>query len=306
VHRRRTYILAALALLLGAGVFLAVHGNKEPRYKGRNLTAWILIYSPLIGESDTRTKQEAQIAINAIGTNALPYLLKWLTYEENKRFAKLRGYLPPILQQTIFGNWLVRPDKVFRSYSAQEAFRALGSNASPAIPELTRLVQSTNSNNDLAANRAIFALRELGDLSIPVLVNSLSLTNLPTSRRVFLSKVLAEKQSFNGDRTACIRPLINCLEDQNPLVAAGAATFLGNLGIEADSVIPALEAAANKHGHQVRVFAIDAIGRFGPKARSATPFLVKALASTIPTEAEAATNALRQVAPEALTNAPAP
>src|SRR5256885_15128646 len=69
----RLYIvLFACALIVACGFFLWAR-EREPQYKGRSLTGWLRRYESKDGE--------AAAAVRQIGTNAIPFLLKWMCYE---------------------------------------------------------------------------------------------------------------------------------------------------------------------------------------------------------------------------------
>src|SRR5580765_6800100 len=70
--RKRAVYLMLVVLVLG-GVLVAVFGRRErePEYGGKRLSEWV---KKLPGE-------DAEKGIREIGTNALPYLLKWIRYE---------------------------------------------------------------------------------------------------------------------------------------------------------------------------------------------------------------------------------
>src|SRR5713101_6945786 len=80
MRRRLVYLILGLVLL--AGVLVAVfRREREPEYGGKRLSEWVMV----IGHSDPATgsiqRAEAADAIRKIGTNAFPYLLKWISYE---------------------------------------------------------------------------------------------------------------------------------------------------------------------------------------------------------------------------------
>jgi HEAT repeat protein len=299
--RGRVLLLAALLVALAALVALFAL-NPEPRYQGRHLSEWILLYwEPDTPDAD---KTEAAEAIRAIGTNAVPDLVKWLPFKEPTAHARLRLRLLnlPILLPKRVREPLAVPPMLVRSLSAVSGFRALGTNAVSAIPALAVLARDSDPTA-ATSFLAIQALAGIGDVALPALTNNL--TSLLANRRAAIAQVLGEKIHFGNNPSLRLPPLLACLQDHDPLVAAAAATSLGDLALDPDSVIPALQSAADNHGvPTVRLPAIEAIGKFGPTARAAAPFLVRALASTKADEARAGATALRRVAPEMLTNAP--
>jgi hypothetical protein len=63
--------------------------DPEPEYHGKKLSAWIDSFWPqpigvITGVGFSNKPRKAEEAVRHIGTNALPYLLKWLNYERPK------------------------------------------------------------------------------------------------------------------------------------------------------------------------------------------------------------------------------
>src|SRR6266480_1197120 len=73
-------------VLIGAGVLVVVgllvcglFREREPEYGGKRLSEWVQVLGAHAANGgDAHLADEA---IRHIGTNALPYLLKWLSYE---------------------------------------------------------------------------------------------------------------------------------------------------------------------------------------------------------------------------------
>src|SRR5215510_5412200 len=100
----------ALALLIA---ILALSRDKEPRYQGRSLSQWLRVYEkspgplrvyetssgPPIYFPDTRLLQGGQLpdqaeAVNAvrqIGTNAIPWVIRWMRQERSPWKDKVRA-----------------------------------------------------------------------------------------------------------------------------------------------------------------------------------------------------------------------
>jgi len=244
---------------------------------------------------------EAALAIKAIGSNGLPYLLKWLQHETsrgNRRVSNALRNLPLNLSSKKFVQSMAATadSRTARAEAAMWAFLPLQSQAEPAIPELARLMRSTNTG---WSSRAVIALACVGNRAIPTLVNGL--TNPSPEHRMRIAAILGDRFFFSEDVSPRVAALLKCLEDPTA-VAWTAAASLGNLQAQPETVLPALQLAAEKHRQkEVRLEAIKATGRFGAGGRAAIPFLIRALSSTNSEQAEAATNALRQVAPDLLT-----
>ena len=76
--KRPSFLLgAALVAIVACACVLALQSifeKPEPAYKGKRLSEWVM---DLNGEFTV----EQATALNEIGTNAVPHLLKWFTYE---------------------------------------------------------------------------------------------------------------------------------------------------------------------------------------------------------------------------------
>jgi hypothetical protein len=81
--RRRNKILIAVAgALPTAALVLAVRPEHEPSYDGRPLSEWLHVCSCRKPERPTYDEREkAAQAIRHMGTNAIPTLLRWISYD---------------------------------------------------------------------------------------------------------------------------------------------------------------------------------------------------------------------------------
>ena len=107
---------------------------------GKNLEAWV---NELGGKQEALVRGRAEQAIKEIGTNALPFLV-----EETR-----------ILGQawTIdITNFYSTPVMVTRLMNVRTAFKILGSVASPAIPQLEKLL-----NQGVLADSAAYDLTQI-------------------------------------------------------------------------------------------------------------------------------------------------
>src|SRR5262245_59418301 len=87
--RKRRFYLLLIGVLVVMGVLIAVLSRPaEPEYQGRRLSDWIIIYA-----SERNAREEAKDAISHVGTNALPWLVKWIQYEPPPWKIKLNALL---------------------------------------------------------------------------------------------------------------------------------------------------------------------------------------------------------------------
>src|SRR5215471_17263091 len=127
--------------------------HNQPVYNGRTLAQWLDVgaHSPNArvwgprndGRGPTPQQlRQAEESVRAIGTNAIPTLLEWISYKPSppKRF--IRGlvdllHMPP--QAGIFLSGGYKPES--RSDLAVLGFALLNTNALPARDELSKMVR---------------------------------------------------------------------------------------------------------------------------------------------------------------------
>src|SRR2546425_11158597 len=77
MRRRRNYVLIFALGIVVAGLVVAFIPSREPSYAGKRLSEWVDGYAA----AWPNAQSESDEAIRHIGTNAVPYLLKWIQYE---------------------------------------------------------------------------------------------------------------------------------------------------------------------------------------------------------------------------------
>ena len=130
-------MIAAAAVVVIAVLFaIAWPGEKEPEYQRKKLSEWLDAYQSAaffsgIG-ADQRTK-EAEDAVRHIGTNALPWLLRWLKAETPGWRLGLSRNLPWQGRMERLRTWLVNANT--KAEAAVTGFEILGEQASAASPQ---------------------------------------------------------------------------------------------------------------------------------------------------------------------------
>jgi hypothetical protein len=152
-----------LTVALGGLLFMA-SAPKEPAYDGKKLSAWLdelvaLNNSNRGGALNTPTK-----AVVAIGTNALPWLLKELRADGNRLHWRCNQLLN---KQSVIKYRF--PDVNSRLRRAAFGFQVLGGLAEPAIPDLLKLVE-------VSPGYVPGALVGIGPLAMPALSQCLTNT----------------------------------------------------------------------------------------------------------------------------------
>jgi hypothetical protein len=185
-RRRRVFVVSALCILLAIGLVALWPREREPEYNGKPLSVWLALYADhptnwtfaQIGGHMTMSKfqrlpgvpspDEAAEAIRKIGTNALPFLLKWINYEPPawktwslNTSTKLQALWRRIFHaQKSLTVVTYPPVAKTRADSASRAFYLFGREALPAVKRLNE-IESDKTHPD-ASRRAWIALAEIG------------------------------------------------------------------------------------------------------------------------------------------------
>ena len=117
--------------------------EREPEYNGKRLSEWLVLYHEQIdvegADFRSELRDEAE-AVHHIGTNALPWLLRWVRYEPPAWRIKVYSFMkrmPRALQIDFLMNGVI-PFRYQQYNLALTGFSILGERASPAVPELAR------------------------------------------------------------------------------------------------------------------------------------------------------------------------
>jgi len=162
--RRKALVWTLFGLFIAfALILISTHPpyrNNEPVYKGLGLAQWLDIvarhringYFPAFQgrhQSKNATPEqvsEAEEAVRAIGTNALPSLLTWIRYEPSspKRFYRgILDLLPlPELKRAFLWGLPGTKHELLAEYAVL-GFRLLNTNALPSVADLSKLASDT-------------------------------------------------------------------------------------------------------------------------------------------------------------------
>jgi hypothetical protein len=297
--RRRRLLLFLLA---GAAVvtvgWLAWPRGREPEYKGRKFSEWILVAGQHFAPEGGPSQDDGVEAFSQIGTNGLPWVMEWIRslppiwkWKLHEKLWQLTSKLPGPFRFSD-GSGLS-----FEAEGIQGYFAALGSQASPAVPELTRIMNDATAPG---ASFAGFALSKIGAEGLPPLLALLGNPRTSSSVREWAVIAVAQMHNLGSNAPAVVGVLIRCLSDPDGTVASRAGYAIGHLALEPDLAVPALAKALQNPNADVRHGAARALGEFGDQARPAAAALVKALNDSDFSVRLYATNALRQIAPEVL------
>jgi HEAT repeat protein len=231
-------------------------------------------------------------------------LVSWAEYQvPNWRYKLAKRYssFPRPIYSDSLANFLEIGKAWVRSLNSVFAFRVLGTNASAAIPELSRFVMDTRNRD---RRNAAYALAYIGGRdALPPLLAALEDKTAPGTQRAIIAGAIPHLNYRGPELTNAVPVMIAWLGDSNQFVPSFAAMALGTFLVQPEQCVPALMKAVASPDYHVRRNAIRALGNYGRDATNAINAVSKALDDSHQDVRKEATNALQKIAPEVLTNA---
>ena len=292
MHLRKRVLLPAICLVLAVALLLLLTGDSEPQYQGRKLSQWLRTYDGHYPDQSTPSLR-AQAAIREIGTNAIPYLLKWISYEPSSLKTKTLQFLerlPLPMRRHLVRSPIVSAD------DAEHGFFILATQANSAIPELKRLaITSSSSERAFSCTRS---LAFIGPNAMPALMEIFTNAN-PVARSCAI--LVIGELGTNG--LSAIPTLLKLLADADQSLGCAAEDTLGKLALCPEAVIPALMTNLSSTSAQRRACAARGLGGFGPKASAAVPQLLRMIKDPSAVASEEARHAIFKITGQTLTEA---
>jgi HEAT repeats len=237
-----------MALALGV-LFILKLWLREPSYGGKPLSYWLTQLAPEVSKGPfswlvvpneglaTEKIRQAQIAIRAMGTNAVPFLLNKIRREHwsgERLYGAIWQKIPLGLRQRL------SPPRQFRNYGNphSQIVWALQTLNSDAVPALIAALRDSNSDVQITALAALGGFGTNADVAIP------SLEKLAKHPNGFVRRwAIFTLGRVGPKRTNAIPTLIAALQDNeiSPLpgssarVRETAAEVLGQLGPQAQA-----------------------------------------------------------------------
>ncbi len=270
---RQAAVLGLLALVALALVVFFCTQKREPVYEGKPLSYWLLV-SP---EGPNGAAAEKNNAIHAIGSNAVPFLVRWESYERPWVWEAV---------QSVSGCRFDRPQQEL-AIASVDTFEILGSRGASAIPQLSQLMKSTNSSVAFHAN---YSMAAIGKEGVPALLDVVTNRHAYIPDRSFVPFIGGSH--WGADGIGLVVPiLVQSLKDKDTAVAVTAAAALRVIG-PLPGVVKALTNAVEAADADLRQTAVYALGAFGADSIPATPCLVRALRDPEIRVRQEATNSL--------------
>jgi len=225
MQKRRRLFLIFIGVVVLVGVLVVVFRREpEPEYGGKKLSEWVVEYLTKPGSTN-----EIDRAMQQMGTNAIPFLLKWFRYEPATTGTFRKAYTRAInwiwRRSPALGNKLA-DNRSYRAYGAAIAIVRLGSGAEIAIRELTKLLVDAKAPG--LAESAAVVLLGIGEAGLPSLITGL--TNQSKAVRFYVAGHIGR---FGTKASASIPALRRMLTDPDPELRQFATNALSEIDPEA-------------------------------------------------------------------------
>ena len=253
----------SIAAFLGAFLWLALRSApQEPLYQGKPLRVWLKGFD---ANQESAEYTAAHSALQQIGTNALPILIRYLQRKDPPfydQWIRLKAKLHLLRGEVDYA--------VFWHRRAAQACGALGPTAEAAFPALTEAMNDPGAASDVGNG-----LSRMMPVSVPVLTNILATGNVMARSRAADNLVTAF--SHPAAETMARAALMAALHDSDRGVRMSAASAFQFWNTHLDVVVPELTRALSDPDPSVRGNAATSLGNFGRAAKLAVPELLKLL-----------------------------
>lgn len=232
---------------------------REPVYEGRRLSYWLQGYLPYPDNVPKEvSEQKANDAMSAIGTNAIPTLLRLLRSRDSALTLKWFSLLDWLDKNYAFKIHYNRD--MDRLIEAWLGFKELGANGALAVPALIKIYeQNISDDSRWGAAYSLGAIGPPAKIAVPKLLKWLAAK--PES--VDLLEPLGD---IHADPDLVVPVMIEYLTHRWPLARRLASQGLGAFGAEAKEAVPAVVELLNDPDEGVRRAAGNALLQIDPEA----------------------------------------
>jgi len=160
---KRRLFLVLIGGVVFVGVFVVIalgfRPAREPEYEGKKLSQWVDRYGESFARIGSNLPPLEDDPIYRIGTNGIPFLLKWLQYEQPAWKRSLYHAVNFALDK-VNPDWEITDRWERRANGSGIAFYILGPAGSGVVPELIRLARDPTTPPE-SASRAAGVLQAL-------------------------------------------------------------------------------------------------------------------------------------------------
>ena len=179
--KRRVYLILLVLVLVGVVVVLATR-EREPEYGGKRLSEWVkdlpALWMQERPDLSHERARESEQAVRQIGTNASPYLLRWIEYDPPGWKVRLQVTFNRIAGRLNLSRDLTNIERdSLRSFDAMSPLIELGPKADGVIGDLTRMAHGPKARG--VRNRALVVLGALGTNAARAVPDLLDILNDP-------------------------------------------------------------------------------------------------------------------------------
>jgi HEAT repeat protein len=261
-NRRLIAVLITLLVTVGF-VINNIRRPAEPVYKGKYLSAWLDMQALAPGG-----EPEADDALRAAGTNAVPTLLR-LIRARDSRFGVMLARLSD-LQHLID---IRHPSALVLNLEGQHGFMVLRATGSNAVPSLINIYRANRSEfSKSAAADSLAFIGPAANKAIPILLKDVSHRN--TEVRVNAISALG---MIHSAPQLVLPSLVLSLQDSEESVRTVACRSIAKFKQDAAVAVPALVALLGDTSWRVRDSAVFALREIGMSSRAVTEALVTRL-----------------------------
>ena len=277
-------VLACVAIAIGT---YWLWPSLQPTYEGKRLGQWLDEGMELAPDPYVTNPSVARVvkAIQAIGTNAIPFLLRDFERKQPPSWlemAKWRvAYKLKLIEKSHLWTWRVN--------RAVWGFKALGTNAAPALGKLLAIYDG----GGILVGSAGESLSALGPFAVPELEKRLHATDLRTKW------LAASCLGLIGPAAeAAIPSLVAMLDDTNSRVHLFAVQALAFINRQPERLVPLFGRLLGDSNYEVRIYAAEGLKRFGLSAKEAVPDLLRAANDSNPNVSDLVRQTLEQIESE--------
>ncbi len=234
MYRKRLTLIALAALALVGGGWFFLLRSPLPTYEGKTVSYWFKeYYRP--NDDDEREvleplhRLDARVALDEMGTNALPYLVEIAFAPQQDTAFRTNFYdFLSLFPETFHAQKFVSWNRI-RS-QAVEAIQAIKPPTGAMLPLIQRELEETNSPNHYMAIVILGNLSGDADIRVPYLAKALH-----DSDNYSKMKALSALDDLGGEAKAAIPDLMALLESKSRASVSSrvAAGVLGQMGSNA-------------------------------------------------------------------------
>jgi HEAT repeat protein len=255
-----------VVFIFGLGIW---NHFREPFYGDKSLSEWIDLLDSSVDPENPNDPIviEARTAVRHIGTNAIPFLLRWI----QARDSRLKLQLEEWTQNQNLVKIHFRP-AVEKQIRGSAGFFLLGEVATPAISELEDQIFAARGSSGNESMYAFAALGFIGKDSLPFLTNCL----VGEPRFIFGALEALARMGTNAEPALDL--LVGLLQTNDANFKYNLIMPLSIIGCnKPEVVVPALIPQIQNTNGMVWLAALNALGQLGTNATAAIPQLLDAL-----------------------------